>query len=416
MSAEGLLGNGLAAMSATELSHYDEATQRALDQYPPLPADAPKAEQRVRTGQIQAYRDLLLQAWSDPEHARAIREDRQRLRHAGRSQDAGFENATDAEAPPLRWRTAKEIEASTSAAVPWIAAPWLAKGALTEVDAKIKLGKTTWILHMVRNILDGELFLGIPTVESKVVVLTEQNDTSFRAALGKADLLGREDLFVLSHHDVRGVPWPSIVEGAVAKAVEIGATVLIVDTFGPWAGLAGDSENDAGAGLAAIAPLQAAAAQNGLAVIIIRHERKGSGEVGESARGSTAIGGAVDVIVSLRRLGSLDKHPTRRRLLALSRFDETPAELLIDLTETGYVIVPPEEADDAKSEAKSAEQRTKVLDKLPSTHADAMTVKELAPMIGLAESTVRAVLNNPGIKGLVLRYKRSDGAREPFRY
>jgi hypothetical protein len=81
-------------------------------------------------------------------------------------------------------------------------------------------------------------------------------------------------------------------------------------------------------------PLQEAAAK-GLAVCITRHERKGGGEVGESGRGSSAFGGAVDIILSIRRADG-NVRPTVRLIESLSRFEETPDKLVIELTADGY--------------------------------------------------------------------------------
>src|SRR5436190_1586116 len=92
-------------------------------------------------------------------------------------------------------------------------------------------------------------------------------------------------------------PGRDAVPGAGDEATRLGA-LLVVDTLPQWAGLRGDSENSSGAALEAIEPLQRATAA-GVGVVLVRHDRKGSGEVGESARGSTAFGGAVDVILQL---------------------------------------------------------------------------------------------------------------------
>ena len=48
-------------------------------------------------------------------------------------------------------------------------------------------------------------------------------------------------------------------------------------------------------------PLQLAAA-DGLGVVVGRHERKSGGDIGDSARGSSAFGGAVDTIITISRL------------------------------------------------------------------------------------------------------------------
>jgi hypothetical protein len=235
----------------------------------------------------------------------------------------------------LKFRTAKEVAEATPKEIPWSARPWLARGAITEIDGPIKrAGKTTFVSHMVGRILDGLPFMGEPTAKSRVVYLTEQSPTSFRKVLERAGLTEREDLLVLHWHDTIGAEWPAVAKTTADKAMEFGADVLVVDTLGQFAGIRGDSENSAGAAQEAMQPLQEAAAK-GLAVVITRHERKGGGEVGESARGSSAFGGAVDVIMSVRRHQG-EGHPTVRIIESLSRFDETPDKLVVELTEDGY--------------------------------------------------------------------------------
>jgi putative DNA primase/helicase len=270
----------------------------------------------------------------------------------------------------LRFKTAKEVAEGTPAATEWIARPWVAKGAITEVDGKIKAGgKTTWATHMVRMILDGEPFMGEPTTETKVVFLTEQPPASFRKALERADLLDREDLLILHWHDTRGVSWPDVARAAVAKAKEIGAMALFVDTLGQFAGIQGDGENSAGEAQKAMRPLQEAAAE-GLAVVLTRHERKGGGEVGESGRGSSAFGGAVDIILSIRRAEG-NVRPTVRVIESLSRFDETPSRLVIELTDDGYTSL-----GDATAFAEKEAMKA-IVELLPSKEENAMPTDDI---------------------------------------
>ena len=110
------------------------------------------------------------------------------------------------------FRSAREIAAATTEAPPFIAEPWVAAGALTEIDGKIKsAGKTTFCTHMCRAILDGHDFMGNPTQRSPVVYLSEQSAATFREALRRADLLAREDFRVLLWHDTIGAKWPDVV-------------------------------------------------------------------------------------------------------------------------------------------------------------------------------------------------------------
>jgi hypothetical protein len=275
----------------------------------------------------------------------------------------------------LTFRTAKEVAEATPQATEWLVFPWVAKGAITEIDGKIKAaGKTTFTSHMVRSAVSGEPFLGEPTKSTKVMYLTEQSPTSFRKVLERAGLTKCEDLFVLFWHEVIDWMWPEVVRLAADKALEVSAGVLVVDTVGQFAGIKGDAENSAGAALEAMKPLQEAAAR-GLAVVLTRHERKGGGEVGESARGSSAFGGAVDVILSIRRAEG-NVRPTVRVIESLSRFDETPDKLAVELAKGGYRSLGDATAF-AEKEAVAAIEKL-----LPTKPEHAMTTSDVVERLG----------------------------------
>jgi hypothetical protein len=270
----------------------------------------------------------------------------------------------------IRFRTAREVAAETPAKTEWAAFPYLAMGAITEVDGKIKAGgKTTWISHMVGCILQGEPFMGEPTTRTSAVFLTEQPLASFRKVLERAGLTEREDLHVLHWHEVAGLEWSEVARCVMEKAEEVGAGALFVDTLGQFAGIRGDGENSAGEAHRAMQPLQEAAAK-GLAVCITRHERKGGGEVGESGRGSSAFGGAVDIILSIRRANG-NVRPTVRVIESLSRFEETPDKLVIELTPDGYRSL-----GDATAFAEQ-EARQAILEVLPTKVEHALTSADL---------------------------------------
>ena len=109
--------------------------------------------------------------------------------------------------------------------------------------------------------------------------------------------------------------------------------MLFVDTLGQFAGIRGDGENNAGAAQEAMRPLQEAAAL-GMAVVLTRHERKGGGEVG--SLGVAALPSAELLnILSIRR-GEGNTRPTVRIIESLSRFDETPGKLVVELTNNRY--------------------------------------------------------------------------------
>jgi hypothetical protein len=56
---------------------------------------------------------------------------------------------------------------------------------------------------------------------------------------------------------------------------------------------------------------------------------------GKASRGSTALGGAVDIILDMRRHKPKELSDRRRVLSGLGRFDEIPDELVIELNPDG---------------------------------------------------------------------------------
>jgi hypothetical protein len=286
------------------------------------------------------------------------------------------------------FHTAREIAQLATPQVEWVASPWVARGAVTELVGKIKAsGKTTFTTHLCRHVVTGLPFLGLPTLAGPVIYLTEQPVRSFREALRRAQLLGRDDFVVLFWHDVVGRDWPGVVATAVAEANRVGAVLLVVDTLAQFAGLRGDAENNSGDALRAMQPLQEAAAVHNLGVIALRHERKAGGDVGDSGRGSSAYGGAVDIVLALKRPEGKTR-PTIRMLQGLSRFDETPDTLMIELTAAGYTSL------GSEPDVALAEARTKLADIVPTGEQDAKSISELQLAAGgLPRTTVQRVVD-----------------------
>jgi hypothetical protein len=304
----------------------------------------------------------------------------------------------------LRFRTAREIAEATPDVVPLRARPYLVDGSLLEVVGKIKAaGKTTFVTFMCRAILDGTPFLGEPTVRSGVVYLTEQADSSLRETLRRAGLLDRDDFVVLSWSDMGDRSWHEVVDEAVDECEHRGAKVLVVDTLTRFAGIRGDGENHAGEADAATAPLIGAAAR-GLAVISVRHERKAGGEVGDSGRGSSAFGGAVDTVIAIRR--GEGRSTNVRVITALSRFDGVPETLVVELTAAGYVSHGAD-TDVAVAEAMAVIQRR------VASSSDGLTVANLSD--GVPRTTAQRAIDRLELEGRIER--RGAGVRgDPYRF
>ena len=304
----------------------------------------------------------------------------------------GADGSPDPAAPQkvLRFSTAAEIGRTTPDEVQYICKPWVVRASITETGGKIKVaGKTTFIMAMCRKALDGLPFMGESTMKTPVVYLTEQPSASLREALRRADLLDREDFHILRYHDTIGTPWRQVVEAAAQECKRVGAMLLVVDTLPQFAGLRGDSENSSGAALEALEPIQAVTAY-GISVIVSRHDGKAARDVGDSGRGSSAWGGVADIIISIRR-GEGNTSPTIRVLHSLSRFDETPDKLVIDLRDGEYIAVGTE-AHVALIQAKDA-----ILSVAPESEEEALKTIDLIDR----NEGVKTTIGKEAIKELV---------------
>jgi AAA domain len=249
-----------------------------------------------------------------------------------------------------RDESAADLCAAEPEDTPWLVPGFIAQAAVTELDGKVKLGKTSLALDMMRGVLAGGRFLGLQCQKTSVVYMSEQGRPSFTKALRRAGLDQAATLYPIFWLEHRDLSWPELVQYAVAKCQRVGSKLLVVDTISKLAGI--KQENEAGAMAAAVEPLQAVANQAQIGVLAPRHERKSGGEVGDSGRGNSQMTGDADMVVQLVRPEG--NHPRNRRLLnRLSRFDDE-ASILIERQEDNTFVSLGEPGDFAADQFKAA--------------------------------------------------------------
>jgi hypothetical protein len=285
----------------------------------------------------------------------------------------------------------------------WIVPGYVAGGCVTEIDAKIKAGKTHFLADMVAAVLAGRHFLSRETVRVPIVYLTEEGKSTFRSVLARVGFETNQDakLQIVFRSQMRGWSWEVIAERAGELAERMGAGMVVIDTLSSWAGLKDDNENDSGAALAAMRPLRELAA-SGLAVVTCRHERKGGGEVGDSARGSSAFGGESDIIVALQRVSG-QGHEVRRQLKAVGRLDGVPPNLMVELRDGHYVSLGEESA------VEYQDVRRALGEQLGDSRELAQTIPNIVESLGKARGTVQRVLKEMQEHGEVAREKGAGG-------
>ena len=295
--------------------------------------------------------------------------------------------------------------AGTAAQPDWCWDGYVARGAITLIGGKPKVGKSTLLFAWMAAVTRGRPMLDTATRPAKVQLLSEERGDTLREKRERWRLT--DDVHLLMRHQVRGLTWPQVVAQAVTYCQEHDIEILVVDTWDKWAGLAGDSENSSGAVLQALAPLMDAAG-TGLAVVISAHQRKSLGEYGEAVRGSNALTGAVDVIVELERAKPVEGG-SARVLRTVSRFDQAPPdELVVVLEEAGY------QARGSLADVHADEQRESVLAAIDAA-IEPLAAADVAEAVDIPKATAHDRLGELVAAGKV---ERSGAGKkgDPFKW
>ena len=221
--------------------------------------------------------------------------------------------------------------------VNWVWEGYLASGAVTEIVGLWKSGKTTLLCHLVKAMESGGMFCGMALCRGRVLIITEEHSSLWaerRDDLGITDnvhfmfrpFLGRPDLRT----------WRRFMQFVADAVVSGNYDVVILDPLTTQAPI--EDENDAAEMTRVIVEFRRIV-EAGAALMVAHHPSKAPMGQGRSSRGSGALPGFVDIILEFGRYQPEHAEDTRRVLLGLSRFKETPTEVVLDLTEDGYQAV-----------------------------------------------------------------------------
>jgi len=312
--------------------------------------------------------------------------------------------------------TARELRAQTPPEPPWIWHDYMAAGTVTLLAGSPKAGKSTLAVALVEALAAGERdFLGHRLEGGPVLVVSEEAGLTLRDKL-----TDRENVHVLPRDprredgrmpDVWPPAWDVLLDGAAVEARRRGAALVVLDTFGHWSRLGAEAENDAGAVHAAMQPLGRLAAETGAAVLVVLHQRKGGGEHGEAVAGSHRIIAAADVVLELER--PADAPATMRQLVALGRWPQTPAALVVEYRRTTREWLAVGTAEDRRDAGRLA-ARERLVQVLPET-GEGMTLDDLAAVLGQDRRKWSTELHRLVDDGRVSR--SGEGVRgDPYRH
>lgn len=219
-------------------------------------------------------------------------------------------------------------------ALSWIWNGFLRRGEVTLLAALWKAGKTTLLAHLLRALGKGGEFLGRQLIPSRVLYVTEESEARWAA---RRDAVGLEDHIHFLVRPFATKPrherWEEFLHHVGGLIESNGYDVVVMDTLANLWPVR--DENDASAVQAALMPLHSMIDR--VALQLVHHTRKSDGSEATASRGSGALTGFVDTIVEFRRYLPGERGDRRRVLSGYGRHDETPQELVIELTDGGYV-------------------------------------------------------------------------------
>jgi predicted ATP-dependent serine protease len=227
-------------------------------------------------------------------------------------------------------------ELGDSEEVDWLWRGYIAPGTITLIAGDAKAGKTTLICHLLKEMANGGNLAG-EVRAAKVLVITEEPKKLWN---GRRDEIGLGDHVHFAVQPFMSRPskadWQSYIEQITAAVEEGQYDLVIIDTWA--ANNPSQDENDSTRTYDALLPLRSIA-NAGAAIVIAHHLTKKDSHGRQSARGSTAFVSFVDTIIELFCTNPQVRSDRRRTLKAIGRYDDTPAELVIELTDSGYQCI-----------------------------------------------------------------------------
>ncbi|MFH1244449.1 MAG: AAA family ATPase [bacterium] len=218
--------------------------------------------------------------------------------------------------------------------IDWLWEGYIAKGHITLLSALWKAGKTTLIAELFRNMqVEGSL-AGQKTNKCRVLYLSEEREAQWveRREEKKLSL----PIYILCNplkRKLKPDEWVKWVEKAADYCVANDLSLAVIDTMTTFSSVT--DENDSSQVNASLLPLNYFREKN-IAVLLVHHFRKSGGNEGTASRGSGALMSYVDVIIEFSRLEPDDPNNNQRKFITLSRFDQTPHEVILDYDGNEY--------------------------------------------------------------------------------
>ncbi len=226
-----------------------------------------------------------------------------------------------------------DLKELAQAQTSWLWRGYLASGNVTVLTSQWKSGKTTLLSVLLARMKTGGALAGLPLAAGKAAIVSEEGPASWVARGKHLDLADHVCWFC---RPFPGKPtpaqWLALLDRLADVHARHGLSLVAIDPLSAF--FPGRGESNAELMLEFLMPLHRLTAL-GLSVLLLHHPGKGEAGEGMAARGSGALCAFVDVLVEMKWHARPSEDDRRRRLLALSRHDETPRQLVLELSADG---------------------------------------------------------------------------------
>ncbi|MGR3309279.1 MAG: bifunctional DNA primase/polymerase [Candidatus Brocadiales bacterium] len=289
----------------------------------------------------------------------------------------------------------------------WIWYGFVARGRITELMGFWKIGKTTLLLLFLRETAKGGDVAGGIVSQAKVLVISEEEQSEWAERVEEYGLADNVHVMCLPFKCKPSKnEWQEFLTHISSCVADY--DLVIFDTLSSlWSVL---NENDNAEVMQALMPLRRLT-QQGVAVLLVHHSRKGDAQEGQASRGAGSLTGFVDILLEFRRFDPAREN-NRRVIKGYSRRKETPKELVIELRDGRYIAL------GTKTETTEA-QRIDTILKMLASNDKGYTPDEIKESWGgelsPSKSTLSRDLESLLDKGEI---SRTGGGKknDPYRY
>jgi hypothetical protein len=212
----------------------------------------------------------------------------------------GLDDAAGPDRPRLRALDVEHMRTTEPPPVPWVVKPFVARGVVTMVVGREGTGKSLFALGLASGVGRGDAVAGFACEQGKVLVIDAENgEAEAHRRLSGLDV-SRD---TLSYYEADEFDLREHLPQLEALLVEHRPTVVVLDSMRSLT--PGLEENDSGPTEKALAPLRGLSRRYDCAVLVLHH----TGKATNTYRGSTAIGGAVELGFTISDSGD-DGHRT----------------------------------------------------------------------------------------------------------